>query len=395
MAQQLALWLDYDEPPLLNNAGAAVAGSDTEQEENDAYVVLALPDGSFIGIKDGSLVSPNDTAEGREPTEIVPLLSYDTYIVAFSGGKDSIALVLWLLENGVPPERIELWHHDIDGREGSRLMDWPCMRDYCRAFAAAFNLRIYYSWKVGGFEREMLRENARTAPTRFETPDGTVVEVGGNRGKAGTRLRFPQVSADLSVRWCSAYLKIDVMSTSICNQPRFEGKRTLVLTGERAEESACRAKYNTFEPHRTDKRNSGRLARHVDHCRPIHRWTEEEVWAIIARWRVDPPVPYKLGWGRVSCSACIFGSNDQWASLQIVNPTQFNAVAGYERRFGCTIRRDISIEEAAAKGTPYAAITPELIALALSEVWTLPIILPEEVEWQLPAGAYGDSAGPI
>lgn len=54
--------------------------------------------------------------------------SYDVVIVAFSGGKDSLACLLHLLELGVPRSKIELWHHDVDGREGSTLMDWPCSR---------------------------------------------------------------------------------------------------------------------------------------------------------------------------------------------------------------------------------------------------------------------------
>ena len=37
-------------------------------------------------------------------------------IIAFSGGKDSVAMVLYtLFELKIPKERIELWHHDIDG----------------------------------------------------------------------------------------------------------------------------------------------------------------------------------------------------------------------------------------------------------------------------------------
>ena len=51
--------------------------------------------------------------------------TYDHVIVAFSGGKDSVACLLHLLDLGVPREKIELWHHDVDGREGSDLMDWP------------------------------------------------------------------------------------------------------------------------------------------------------------------------------------------------------------------------------------------------------------------------------
>lgn len=200
----------------------------------------------------------------------IDLHSYDKYIVAFSGGKDSLASLLNLLKRGVDRSKIELWHHDIDGREGSTLMDWTCTRSYCEAFAKASNLPIYFSWREGGFEREMLRRDALTGGVYFETPDnGTVYKPSQNRPDYyNTRLKFPQVSADLSVRWCSAYLKIDVLAAAIRNQERFNGLKTLVVTGERGEESSARAKYKEFEPHRADLRD-GKNPRHIDHYRPI------------------------------------------------------------------------------------------------------------------------------
>ena len=333
----------------------------------------------------------SEHGSAEEPAS-ADLAQYDVIIVAFSGGKDSIACVLRLLELGVSPGRIELWHHDIDGREGSRLMDWPCTRAYCRAFADALGLRILFSWKVGGFEREMLRADAATAPTAFEVPGGAVTYAGGTSGRCGTRRRFPQVSADLSVRWCSAYLKIDVAACAIRNQERFHGRRTLIVSGERAVESPCRARYPQFEPHRTDRR-SGASRRHVDHWRPVHTFDDAQVWDVLRRWRINPHPAYRLGWGRVSCAACIFGSPDQWASLKAVNPAQFARVAEHEAAFGVTIRRDGTVVQAAERGTPYEAITPRDVAAALSETWDEPILLPEGV-WQLPAGAFGDTSGP-
>lgn len=41
----------------------------------------------------------------------IDLLSYDKYIVSFSGGKDSTACFLYLLDHGIPLDRIELWHY--------------------------------------------------------------------------------------------------------------------------------------------------------------------------------------------------------------------------------------------------------------------------------------------
>ena len=144
-------------------------------------------------------------------------MSYDKYIVSFSGGKDSTATFLYLLEHGVPVERIELWHQEIDGREKT-FFDWEITPDYCRRFAEAFGVAIYFQWKEGGFYRELVRKNSLTAPNCFELPYGGIDRTGGQRGKLSARSKFPQCSPDLKVRWCSSYLKIDVCSSAIINQ---------------------------------------------------------------------------------------------------------------------------------------------------------------------------------
>lgn len=316
--------------------------------------------------------------------------TYSKILVMFSGGKDSLACLLHLLDLGVPKGSIELWHHDVDGQEGSSLMDWPCTRSYCLAIGRALGIRVYFSWKVQGFEGEMLRQGQRTQPTRFETPLG-LAQVGGTSGKVSTRLKFPQVSADLKVRWCSAYLKIDVAAAAIRNQDRFNFSRTLVITGERAEESKSRSKYKEFEPHRADNRE-GKKMRHVDHWRPVHKWAEAQIWEIIEKHRINPHPAYKLGWGRVSCAACIFGNPNQWASLQAVNAQQFETIAAYEERFKTTIKQGVTVKDLAAKGTPYNSITPSLILEALDKGWSEQVILEN---WQMPAGAFGESDGPL
>jgi 3'-phosphoadenosine 5'-phosphosulfate sulfotransferase (PAPS reductase)/FAD synthetase len=329
----------------------------------------------------------------REMTETTALTreelnSYDHVLVMFSGGKDSWACLLHLLDMGVDRDRIEIWHHDVDGREGGTMkMDWPCTADYCRAAAAAFDLPVYFSWKQGGFEGEMLRENARTRPTSFETPEG-VGTAGGTRGKETTRRRFPQVSADLSTRWCSAYLKIDVATTAINNQPRFRDKRTLVVTGERAEESAARSKYKTFEPHKSDNRNGKRVRRHVDHYRPVHKWSEGDVWAIMERYGINPHPCYRLGFNRASCFPCIFGGARQFATVKALAPELFETMAGYEEEFGVTLKRKVSLRVLVEDATPYDGMDPRDVAAAFSKDWREPIVLPEGA-WVLPKGAFG------
>ena len=322
----------------------------------------------------------------------IDIHSYDTYIVAFSGGKDSVACFLWLLDQGISQEQIEIHHHEIDGREGGRLrMDWPSTPPYCRKFAKVMGASIYFSWRQGGFEREMMRDNRPTAPVSFETPNEGLQTRGG-KGKDNTRLKFPQVSANLAVRWCSAYLKIDVMTITVKNQERFRNARTLILTGERAQESTARAQYSCFEPDRTDAR-AGKLDRHIDHLRPIHSWKEEQVWEIMERHCINPHPSYRLGWGRLSCASCIFGSKNQWASFRKVDPSMMDIIADYEQQFGCTIDRKLTVHEKADQGKPYESIeaNPDVLIEAMDPNWDGDIIVEN---WKLPAGAYGESNGP-
>ena len=335
--------------------------------------------------------SPAVTRLSAERVGIAPeLAAYDRILVAFSGGKDSLACLLHLLELGVDPLRIELHHHDVDGE--TPFMDWFCTPGYCRAVADHFAIPLYRSWRGGGFLGELDRDGAPTGPVFFERPDGTVGRCGGN-GPPGVRGRFPQVSADLRVRWCSAVLKIDVMAALIRGQPRFLEGRTLVITGERAQESPGRARYAVLESHRTATAGGRRPARCVDHWRPVHAWSEAEVWAIIARFGVAPHPAYGLGWGRLSCRTCIFGSPHQWATVRAVFPEQFHRIAAQETASGFTIHRRLSVEALADRGAPYAAALarPDLVRQAQDTVWRSPIV---ERPWTLPAGAFAEQAGP-
>ena len=69
-------------------------------------------------------------------------LSYNRVVVAFSGGKDSIASLLTVLEAGVPADRIEVHHHAVDA-EGPVFMDWPWATEYCRAVTDALGVPLY------------------------------------------------------------------------------------------------------------------------------------------------------------------------------------------------------------------------------------------------------------
>lgn len=306
--------------------------------------------------------------------------SYDNVIIAFSGGKDASACVLHLLDHGIQPE---LWHHDVDGDGGDHFMDWPVTQDYCRRFAEAFGLKIYFSWREGGFLREMLRWDTPTGRIIYETPDGMAAT--GGHSRPGRRRKFPQVSADLSVRWCSSYLKIDVMAAALRGQQRFTGKRVLIVTGERAEESSGRARYATFEPHRTHGRR-----RHVDVWRPVHAWDEAAVWRILERYRVNPHPGYQLGWPRLSCRHCIFGTPNQCASARAIDPVGFARLPRYEKEFGVSVHQGETLVQRADRGRPFN-MDPDVVKQAMSVIYEAPIFIDS---WKLPAGAFAKGGGP-
>jgi 3'-phosphoadenosine 5'-phosphosulfate sulfotransferase (PAPS reductase)/FAD synthetase len=331
-----------------------------------------------------------DKARRPNTTTIRDLGWYDYFLVSFSGGKDSIALALGLLKKGVAKDRIILMHQHVDGEPGvdRPFMDWPCTEGYCRAFAQATGLRLLFQWRHGGFHRELLKENAMIAPVSFEYLDGGTGTAGGVRGKVSTRRLFPQVTADLSKRWCSPSLKIDVASIAINNESAFKGKRLLFLSGERRQESAARSKYAEMEQHRTHTKS-----RHVDHWRMVIDWTEEEVWNTMREFNITPHPAYRLGWGRVSCLACIFGQADQWASVRQIAPDLFDRLARYERDFGKTIHRGKSVVDLADRGTPYPECSnQELVGLAMSRHY--PPHLAVSDNWTLPPGAFMHCGGP-
>ncbi len=185
------------------------------------------------------------------------------------------------------------------------------------------------------------------------------------------------------------------MAALIRAQDRFLGRRTLILTGERAEESTARAHYATFEPDRTDTRDGTRKRRYVDHWRPIHALAERAVWGMMQRYGIVPAPAYRLGWSRLSCIACIFGGNDQWATIRHIAPERFEEIADYENRFDRTIHRTMTVRERADRGRPYVAATerPGLARAAMRSTWAEQVRVPPHV-WQLPAGAFGNSLGP-
>ncbi len=332
-------------------------------------------------------------------SELLPWLSYEKVIVMFSGGKDSIASVVALLEAGCPAHLIELWHQDVDGRQGDRsYADWPVTRAYCEAFAKATGLPILFQWRVGGFRTEMFKSEALSADIEGEMPDGSVISLPFT-GDPDTRLAFPQQGGPVT-RWCSSSIKIEPANRVINHRwgrsTKFKGN-LLVITGERREESPGRAVYPEIQKHATHTKTLKR----VDHWRPVVAWTEEQVWAALQRWGVQAHPAYHVGWSRVSCMTCVFNEGQEWSALRAIFPERYEEVVADEGHFPMTIHRErdvagqiTKVEDDGVKpvsdGVPAATI-----AQALGHRFNAADILVDPQSWVLPKGAYKGGGGPV
>ncbi len=317
---------------------------------------------------------------------------YEKIVVFFSGGKDSVDCVLRLFELGVKAEKIILMHHLIDGKDEGFFMDWQCTEAYCQAFADAFGLKLEFSYKEGGFLREMTRDDAFTADKVVTDVNGELITVkaSDNPKYKNTRMKYPQKTGDLSQRWCSSYLKIDIGDLAVRRRFEFDDKKYLILSGERAQESPMRAKYLPFEKYRADNREGKRAYRYIDHLRIAHQDSEQEVWERMARWSVQPHPAYVIGLGRTSCKFCIFADASQWATMREYDPVGFARILQYEKQFNHSIDRGGSFIDKIADKGEILAVPEGYFDIANSVEYTQPIIVNS---WELPLGAFKGTGG--
>lgn len=307
-------------------------------------------------------------------------------VIAFSGGKDSIACFLHLVFDWkIPLERIELWHHEIDGG-GEQLFDWPCTISYCQAFADAFNVPLLFSYRGGGILREMYRTNETSQSVFYQDKvGGDYIELLSDQADRyhTTRRKFPAVSGNLQTRWCSGKVKIDVMNRAI-NHRWKNGEKIIVITGERKQESPKRSTYKTVDFHTC---HTG--IRSVIHWRNILSWNEKRVWDIMEEHGIQPHPCYMLGYSRCSCRTCIFLDSDGWASTAELQPNVVDRIDGIEKDFNFTLYNNMDINQKINKGNSF--INPAMKKRWMKEAngkFVSPIFIKN---WKLPQGAFSKS----
>jgi 3'-phosphoadenosine 5'-phosphosulfate sulfotransferase (PAPS reductase)/FAD synthetase len=424
-------------------------------------VILGGPETSVYG--KGVSILP--TVPGRQATKyeqsiylekLLPLEEYGLIIVLLSGGKDSAAAYYRLVEMGVPKDKIECWHHDIDGGHPSRRMDWPVTQAYVRAFAEAEGVKLRTSWRVGGFFGELYRVGA-ALPIEYEDGGGVKtcrlspaqirseelrerilrgLDAGSELARLGYRMKFPAKSGDLARRWCSAYLKIIVSDTVIRNmselaaygpprhkfpakasplqgrycsgslkaqvqdgvtfnlEPLRQDVKILIVSGERRGESAGRASYNEMEIHRTNA--TAKARRLVHQWRAVIDHSERDVWEILRRHRLNPHPAYTCGWGRCSCSCCVFSLPKHWAGIKELLPDTYRAFREDEIRLGFTLDNKKNLDEYIAGAASCVDHSDgKAIKQLVTGKFSVSDLYCKPAAWRFPSGAFqGGKGGP-
>ena len=246
------------------------------------------------------------------------LQTYDIILVNTSAGKDSQAMMDYLVElttaAGVR-DRLVAVHCDL-GR-----VEWEGTRELAAEQAAHYGIRFEV----------------------VSRPQGDLLQHVAARGM------WPSNTS----RYCTSDHKRGQVSKVMTKLAAELGRPVRILNcmGLRAEESPKRRKMVAFE---ADARNTNRR-RTVDTWLPIHGWTVGQVWDRIRVSGVRHHRAYDLGMGRLSCCFCIFAPK---AALMIAgqhNAQLLDQYVAVEQAIGHTFRKDLtlaSVRDAVRSGQP-------------------------------------------
>lgn len=261
----------------------------------------------------------------------VPYLpSYDWIVVNTSAGKDSQAMLDYIVEladaQGVDRKRIVAVHCDL-GR-----VEWAGTRELAERQAKHY----------AGVRFEVV--------SRAEAPKGDRSDLLDHVAKRGMWPGFQS-------RYCTSDHKrgqVNRLLTALAKQTRAARPwnpraRILNCLGLRAQESPAREKAANFEH---EKRNTN-SRRHVDRWLPIQSWTTDQVWERIRQSGVEHHQAYDLGMSRLSCVFCIYAPRDALLLAGEHNPELLDQYVEVEKNIKHTFREDqtlVEIKSALARG---------------------------------------------
>ena len=235
-------------------------------------------------ITDDELVAQADKEE--------PDPHIDPVIASVSGGKDSTAMSLWLIEQGIEHRRVFAdtgWEHE----------------------ATVEYVHEYLPTVLGPID---------VAPAKY-----SMEQLIKKKGMFPTRMR----------RWCTEQLKtLPIKRYMNAIDP---DRKAINAVGLRAQESLARAILDVWE---WDAQHMKRWV-----WRPILKWSEEDVIAIHKRHDVKPNPLYLMGARRVGCWPCIFARKSEIRLIADKDPKRIERIKRLEGEVA-----ELAKERYAAKG---------------------------------------------
>ena len=235
----------------------------------------------------------------RIPADITDMIERGALVaINHSGGKDSQAMTIRLVEAGIPLDQLLIVHATLGD------VEWPGTISHIQK--TTFGLPLVIARPRRSFFG-MVR-----ARGMFPSPRYRQCTSDQKRGPIERELR----------RYLAA-------------NPRFAG-RIVSAMGMRAEESAAR---RTRPVVSLNARNSvaGRIW--MDWL-PIHGLTRREVFGVIAAARQEPHWAYGCGMSRLSCSFCIMSSLADLQCAARLRPDLLATYMALEDEIGHTLRPD-------------------------------------------------------
>lgn len=247
-------------------------------------------------------------------TAVPDVTDYDVLLVNSSGGKDSQAMLDYVVEladaAGVR-DRIIVLHNDLGRAE------WPGTADLAREQAEHYGLRFEIRSRESGLLMEEIEHRGMwpDALNRFCTSDQ----------KRGPSRKF--------------------ISELVIERRLNRALRVLYCLGLRAEESPGRAKKPILEI----TADASSRTREVTTWLPILHWTTAQVWERIKASGVRHHWAYDQGMGRLSCSFCVLASPADLKCAARLRPDLADEYVALEHRMGDRFRSNTTMLQLVAE----------------------------------------------